>query len=80
VAARHEELGQGRTSKREFQRDFDIPEPIDLETMRALLDVSTGTVFIAASLQSNTKHNMIGYLISQQQPIMGKQVTVEKQY
>lgn len=78
VSAFHEEAGRGRTSKREFQREFDLPEPLEMSTFRALLDNSTGYLYIGASFVSNTKHNMVLTLINQHMPPLGKPCVVEQ--
>jgi len=80
VSASHEESSEGRSSKKEFQREFAIPEPIELQTFKAVLDTSRGVVFIGASFVSNTKHNMVNCLVMKQMPMLGKQCNVEQCY
>jgi len=78
VGALHEEVKNGRTTRREFKREFEIPEPVEMSTLRAVLDVKTGQVFIGASFVSNMKHSMVVYLITQHMPLFGRPCVVEK--
>lgn len=47
VEATHVEKAEGRTSKTSMQRDFDLPEDIDVESIRALLQ-SNGQLSVTA--------------------------------
>ena len=55
VHAAREQLVAGRTTKREFSREFELPERVESSTLRASLDAH-GRLFIGGSLRSNEDH------------------------
>ncbi len=76
VKAKHEEKTlSGRTAKREFTRQFDIPERIDPKTLRAVLGPD-GHLIVGASLTSNKDHHAALESIKRDMPRGGKQVNI----
>ena len=53
VRASHEQITPtGRTAKREYNRTFDKPDGLDLETLQAVIDPD-GRLIVGASLITN---------------------------
>ena len=75
VHARHEETIGGRTSKREFSREFDLPERLEETTVRAVLG-DDGKLVIGASVLSNRTHADAIDSVMRDMPINGQPVRV----
>ena len=71
VKARHEETTGGRTSTRQFSREFDMPERLENSTVVVKLD-SDGTLYIGGSVRDNTDHDGVSQRIRLDMPIGAK--------
>lgn len=71
VKARREEKIGTRTSKREFSREFDMPERLENSTVRAKLD-SDGQLYIGGSVRDNADHERVTQLVRLDMPIRAK--------
>ena len=71
VQAKREETTGGRTSKREFSREFDLPERIEESSLRAMLG-HTGRLVIGASVYANKLHSDAINSVLRDMPIDGR--------
>ena len=71
VKARREEKIGARTSKREFSREFDMPERLENSTVRVKLD-SDGRLYIGGSVRDNADHDRVTQLVRLDMPIGAK--------
>ena len=69
VHARHEERTPGRTSCREFDREFDLPDAVDPQTVSAGMS-SDGKLIIEAPLSSYSQGSFSGKPGSAKQPML----------
>lgn len=75
VSAKHEETVAGRTSKREFSREFDIHEPLEESSVRAVL-CHDGRLYIGASVEANRTHHEAMDSVLRDMPMDGKPVRI----
>ena len=71
VKAKREEKVGARTSKREFSREFDMPERLENSTVRVKLD-SDGVLYIGGSVRDNADHERVLQLVRLDMPIAAK--------
>ena len=76
VKAKREETIRGRTSRREFSREFDIPEPIQRRYFKAKL-TKDGRLVFGGSFMSNSDHDMVLQTLYNTMPIYGTNVQLE---
>ena len=76
VKASHEQVTPtGRTAKREYNRAFDRPDDIDLETLQAVIDPN-GRLIVGASLLTNLDKYVALDSIQEDMPPDGTNVEV----
>ena len=76
VQADKEEVINGRSTKREFSREFELPERMEASTLRASLDAH-GRLFIGGSLMSNKDHMQALDSVNQDLPSHATPVRVQ---
>ncbi|KAK2165454.1 hypothetical protein LSH36_50g07026 [Paralvinella palmiformis] len=75
VDARSEEIVAGRTSKRQFTRDIDIPGPVDRASFRAVFGAD-GRLYIGGSFTGNDDHDAVTGSVESDMPSGGKSVNI----
>jgi HSP20 family molecular chaperone IbpA len=76
VQAVHEDNTGGRTSRRQFSRDYDLPLEVEGRTLRATLSADN-KLHIGASAKENKEHDVIIGFIIQDMPRGGRKCAVE---
>eukprot|EP00918_Siedleckia_nematoides_P062930 GHVU01137076.1.p1 GENE.GHVU01137076.1~~GHVU01137076.1.p1 ORF type:complete len:538 (+),score=67.27 GHVU01137076.1:80-1693(+) len=76
VTAVHEDKTGGRSSKRQFSRDYDLPCDVEGRTVRATLSADN-KLHIGASAKGNEEHDVIIGFIIQDMPRGGSKCKVE---
>ncbi|ELU14531.1 hypothetical protein CAPTEDRAFT_174341 [Capitella teleta] len=76
VKAKHEESIGGRSSKREFSREFDLPHPLYDRSFRAVITPDGNLVF-GGSLLENEDQRSMSQLVYNDMPRDGKQCFVD---
>ena len=77
IRAVHEAVVDGRSSRSEFSKEFELPAPLEPSTVRAALNSSSGRLVIGGSLMTNVNHQQVLDLVLCDMPANGKACTVK---
>jgi hypothetical protein len=76
VKAKHEESVGGRSSRREFSREFDLPKPLYVRSFRAAI-TPDGHLVLCGSLRENDDQRAMTNVVASAMPRDGRPCYVE---
>ena len=76
IRAVHEAMVDGRSSRSEFSKEFELPAALEPSTVKAALN-NNGRLFIGGSLMTNVDHQQVLDLVLCDMPANGKACSVK---
>lgn len=76
IRAIHEDTVDGRSSRSEFSKEFELPGPLEPTTVKAAVN-SSGRLYIGGSMMTNASHNHVLDLVLCDMPTNGKACNIK---